>query len=64
MVSSYFGSYGTMSPADADEDPTVRTISVKFDGVDEKGDRERAKAKYGTNSVSTAKYTAFSFLPM
>lgn len=63
-MTSFFGSYGTMSPAHADEDPTVRTINVSFDGINEKVDRERARAEFGSNSVSTAKYTAFSFLPM
>ena len=61
---SIFGSYGTMSHSDPNGDPTVRTIYVRMDEMDDKAQRERIKQKFGSNSVSTAKYTALSFLPM
>jgi hypothetical protein len=62
-MSTLFGSYGTMDPLDA-ADPSFRTINVNMETSTEKYDREKMKLKFGTNSVSTAKYTAISFLPM
>lgn len=62
-MASYFG-YGTMNPSEADENPAYRTVKVNMDSGLEFIERERCKIRFGTNSVSTAKYTAFSFLPM
>jgi hypothetical protein len=62
-MSTLFGSYGTMDPLDGG-DPSFRTINLNMESNTETYDREKMKLKFGTNSVSTAKYTAISFLPM
>jgi hypothetical protein len=57
-------SYGTISHPEIDENSNFRTIKVNLSGNNESLAREQSKIKFGSNSVSTAKYTALSFLPM
>lgn len=58
------GTYGTLPRSTDNDDESFRIVDIKIEGSSNPVARDQARTKFGSNSVSTAKYTAISFIPM
>jgi hypothetical protein len=58
------GTYGTLPSSTDYDDESFRIVDVRIEGSNSPIGRDHARTKFGSNSVSTAKYTAISFIPM